>query len=152
MELMNRRISLAAILIFSAAVGLAAPAPGVLGYWRTPTGSVIGIAQCGANICLRIAALAPKVPTTDIHNPDPALRSRALCNLQIGSGFMLNDADHASGGTLYDPKSGKTYRGAIAADGSALHLRGYVGIPLFGASQTWTRTTKPVISCNAIGK
>jgi len=145
-------VKLAAIVVSFAAlvaIGLGAQSTGVLGNWRTPAGSTVRIEHCGTHVCLQIAALPPDIPTTDIHNPDPALRSRAICGLEIGSGFTLTDADHASGGTLYDPKTGKTYRGGMGIEGAVLHLRGYVGIPLFGASQTWTRVMQPVKPCNA---
>jgi uncharacterized protein (DUF2147 family) len=89
--------------------------------------------------------------TTDFHNPDTALRNRSLCGLQIGSRFTLTDSSHAEGGTLYDPKSGKTYRGNLTAEGSTLHLRGYVGIPLLGASQEWSRPEGPVTPCTPQG-
>lgn len=120
----------------------------VLGQWSEPTGSVIRIDRCGAQICLWIVALGPTAPATvDIHNPNPGLRGRALCGLEIGSGFTLRDAGHASGGSLYDPKSGKTYHGMMSAEGGSLELRGYIGIPLFGRSETWTRPAKPVAPC-----
>lgn len=132
------------------AAGLVASAQsaGVLGDWHTPAGSTIHIERCASTVCLRIAAVPPGIPITDIHNPDPALRNRAVCGLVIGSGFTLSDADHASGGTIYDPKNGKTYRGGMEMEGAELHLRGYVGIPLFGVSQTWTRVTQPVKPCS----
>lgn len=139
---------LAALLLVSATLVYAAPANSVLGNWKTPTGSIIRINHCGANVCLWIAVLSPQASKTDVHNPNPALRNRPLCNVEIGSGFTLNQEDHASGGTLYDPKTGKTYHGMMTADGSTLHLRGYVGIPLFGASQDWTRVTEPPEPCH----
>ncbi len=124
-----------------------------MGDWRDPSGSVIRIGPCGAEVCLWITALSPTAPaTTDIHNPEPSERNRALCGLKIGSGFTLHGADHAAGGTLYDPKTGKTYRGGMTAAGPKLELRGYVGIPLFGESQTWMRTTEPVKTCTGAGQ
>lgn len=144
---MRARFTVAAIFILTCAPLLRAQSPGVLGYWKTPAGSTIRIDRCGQNVCLWIAVLAPSVSRTDIHNPDPALHNRALCGLEIGSGFSAGDANHASGGTLYDPKSGKTYHGQMTADGAQLHLRGYVGIPLFGASETWTRVDPPANAC-----
>jgi|HubBroStandDraft_5_1064220.scaffolds.fasta_scaffold64002_2 uncharacterized protein (DUF2147 family) len=120
----------------------------VLGNWSEPTGSVIHIDHCGTEICLWLVALGPSAPSTaDIHNPDPGERSRALCGLKIGSGFTLRDPGHASGGMLYDPKTGKTYHGMMTAEAANLELRGYVGISLFGRSETWTRPVKPVQAC-----
>lgn len=132
----------------------AAQPAGILGDWQDPTGSIIHIASCGNQLCLWLTALSPAAPTTmDIHNPNTALRRRALCGMKIGSGFTLRDQAHASGGTLYDPKTGKRYHGAMTATGTAssprLNLRGYVGISLFGASQVWTRPSKPAAPCPA---
>jgi uncharacterized protein (DUF2147 family) len=62
---------------------------------------------------------------------------------------LLRDADHATGGTLYDPKTGKTCHGSLTAAGQKLHLRGYFGIPLFGVSQTWSRHPDAVPSCES---
>jgi uncharacterized protein (DUF2147 family) len=129
---------------------LAPPAQsaGVLGNWLDPDGSVIHIDRCGADVCLWIASLSPTAPSDkDIHNPDPAQRGKALCGLKIGSGFNLRDQDHAAGGTLYDPKSGRTYHGMMTVEGAKLALRGYVGISLFGRSETWTRPAVAIQSC-----
>ena len=43
-------------------------------------------------------------------------------------------------GTLYDPTDGATCRGRVTLTGTrTLSLRGFVGLPLFGRSETWTR-------------
>ena len=137
-------------LTLFAPFALHAQSAGVLGNWLDPTGSVIRIDHCGADVCLWIAALGPTAPSDkDIHNPDPAQRNKALCGLKIGSGFSLRDQDHAAGGTLYDPKSGRTYHGMMTAEGAKLDLRGYVGISLFGRSETWTRAAGAVQSCKS---
>ena len=144
-----RRILLAVLACLPLApAGLTAQAGSVLGDWSDPTGSVIRIDRCGREVCLWLVALGPSAPSpTDIHNPDPSERSRALCGLKIGSGFSLRDPGHAAGGTLYDPKTGKTYHGMMATEGANLELRGYVGIALFGRSETWVRPAKPLQTC-----
>lgn len=44
------------------------------------------------------------------------------------------------GGKVLDPKIGKNYRCKIYLDGNdKLIVRGYIGIPLIGRSQTWFR-------------
>jgi uncharacterized protein (DUF2147 family) len=44
------------------------------------------------------------------------------------------------GGRVYDPESGKDYKGKLhLVDEKTLDLRGYVLIPLFGRTETWTR-------------
>ena len=121
-----------------------------MGDWVEPTGSAIHIGPCGGEICLWIAGVSPRAPSSkDIYNPDPSLRDRALCGLKIGSGFKRRDAGHATDGTLYDPKAGKTYRGILTGRGAKLTVRGYLGAPLFGRSETWVRPTSPVRACTA---
>jgi len=120
----------------------------IVGNWREPGGSVIRIAPCHQDLCATLVHVGPQAPTSfDIHNPDPALRSQRLCGLRIGYGFHLTGSKHAEGGQLYDPKTGKTYHGEMTASGDNLNLRGYVGIPLFGRSETWARVTHPEPGC-----
>ena len=53
---------------------------------------------------------------------------------------LSKDGDIYDGGKILDPKIGKLYRCKIALDGKEkLSVRGYIGIPLFGRSQTWIR-------------
>jgi uncharacterized protein (DUF2147 family) len=79
-------------------------------------------------------------PRLDDKNPEPALRSRALLGLTILTGFRRDAAGRWVGGQIYDPNSGKTYRGTITViDANVLDLRGYVGISLFGRTETWRR-------------
>jgi len=113
---------------------------GVLGRWMDPTGSMIEIDRCAASVCARLVALGMQAPSrVDANNPDAAQRTRSLCGLRIGSNFHLIDPNHADGGQLYDPKTGKTYSGSMTSAGDSLKLRGYIGIKLFGKTETWTR-------------
>ena len=76
----------------------------------------------------------------DRENPDPALRSRKLLDLVIMRGFVADGEKSWSKGRLYDPESGKEYRGRMTLTApDTLSLRGYVGLPVFGRSETWTR-------------
>ena len=130
-----------ALLCFALTAPLFAEAPNLFGDWKEPGGAVIRIAQCGSEVCATIVTISPSAPgRVDAHNPDPAQQTRSLCGLVIGSSFHLNGQDHAKDGSLYDPRSGRTYRGDMSAAGDELHLRGYIGMRMFGRSQTWTRT------------
>lgn len=132
-----------------AASTAAAQGPTVLGYWREPGGSVIRIAPCDRELCVEIIGLsAGNHPVTDLRNPDPRLRNRPLCGLRIGSGFVEVDPQHARSGHLYDPRSGRTYSGQMTAEGNFLQLRGYIGLPMFGRTQTWVRAP-PAAPCSA---
>lgn len=54
---------------------------------------------------------------------------------------MRRSGDDWSGGEILDPENGKTYRAAMHLEdgGKKLIVRGYIGISLFGRSQTWLR-------------
>ncbi len=141
---LSHAVLLCAVLAHTVAYPQTVPTAGVRGYWREPSGSILRILPCGPALCVEIAALsAGSHPKTDTHNPDPRLRNRPLCGLRIGADFSQSDPQHARGGRLYDPKSGRTYRGQMTAAGNLLELRGYVGLPLFGRTETWMRTLKP---------
>lgn len=87
-------------------------------------------------------------PETDVRNPDPSARGRPLCGLTLGEGFVARDARHATGGRLYDPRAGRTYRATMTAEDGELELRGYLGIRLFGRTETWKRTGPESVSCH----
>lgn len=77
---------------------------------------------------------------TDTHNPDPALRARLLLGQLILQDMQYDGAGHWSGGTIYDPDSGHTYRCRLQLRApDRLHVRGFLGVSLLGRSQTWTR-------------
>jgi uncharacterized protein (DUF2147 family) len=121
----------------------------IFGDWQEPAGSILRIETCGTGICLRIIKLAASAPSkTDIHNPQPVLRGRSLCGLEIGRGFSLVDATHATGGSLYDPKSGNTYHGTMTVKGDRLSLRGYIGFSIFGRTEVWQRNAANVRPCS----
>lgn len=46
-----------------------------------------------------------------------------------------------SNGHILDPENGKTYKctARLTENGKKLNVHGYVGLPLFGRSQTWER-------------
>lgn len=76
----------------------------------------------------------------DDRNPDPDLRARQLEGLTIMTGFAYEGDGRWTGGTVYDPNSGKTYKCTVKQlDANTLKIRGFIGISLFGRSETWTR-------------
>ncbi len=82
---------------------------------------------------------APK----DTKNPDKKLRNQSIVGLQILSGFVYNTDKHEwTDGSIYDPKSGKTYDCyAWLENNDLLKLKGYVaGIRWMGKSSEWHRT------------
>jgi uncharacterized protein (DUF2147 family) len=78
-------------------------------------------------------------PKMDIHNPDKALQTRPELGLELLKDFTFNGDDVYEDGTIYDPKSGKTYSCKMTLKGNSLKIRGYIGISLFGRTEVWTR-------------
>ncbi|GAA4402289.1 DUF2147 domain-containing protein [Quisquiliibacterium transsilvanicum] len=54
---------------------------------------------------------------------------------------MKRDGELWDGGSILDPNNGKVYRSRmkLLEGGRKLEVRGYIGAPLFGRSQTWLR-------------
>jgi uncharacterized protein (DUF2147 family) len=61
--------------------------------------------------------------------------------LELIRGMQQEDADKYSGGTILDPRDGKTYHATmkVTPDGQTLIVRGYLGVELLGRNQYWTR-------------
>jgi uncharacterized protein (DUF2147 family) len=116
----------------------------VQGRWLTQDrDGWIRIALIGDSLEGTIAGAPPGSPGErefDDRNPEPALRGRKLLGLVIMRGLEYEGDGHWSNGTIYDPNSGKTYRCSLTQlDDNTLRIRGYLGISLFGRSETWTR-------------
>jgi uncharacterized protein (DUF2147 family) len=54
---------------------------------------------------------------------------------------LVKDGDEYAGGQILDPDNGNVYSSNIRVmdDGKKLSVRGYIGMPLLGRSQTWER-------------
>jgi uncharacterized protein (DUF2147 family) len=76
----------------------------------------------------------------DAKNSNEQLRERTILNMVILSGFTYNDGEW-TGGEIYDPKSGKTYKSKMKLKANNLEVRGYVGSPMFGKTTTWTKAS-----------
>jgi uncharacterized protein (DUF2147 family) len=76
----------------------------------------------------------------DIHNPDAQLKNRDVVGLEILTGFTCNGDNNWAGGTIYDPREGKTYSCKMSLDGkNRLRIRGYIGLSLLGRTEVWTK-------------
>ncbi len=140
-------------LFVAATAASAAGDDDILGVWNNEEkDGKIEIFKCDGKYCGKIVFAkepnyppgskegTPGTPRLDHNNPDAAKRSRPIIGLQIVNNFIFAGENVWKGGTVYDPKNGKTYRGKITlVSPDKLDLRGFVGIPLFGRTTTWTR-------------
>jgi uncharacterized protein (DUF2147 family) len=80
-------------------------------------------------------------PKIDDENPDPELQNRPVMGLVLLKDFSFDrDKNEWSGGTIYDPKNGKTYDCFMWMEGPDLQIKGFVlGMRFIGRKTTWTR-------------
>ena len=125
-------VAIAAIMSSASATARVRDLP--LGNWSTANRhGVVAISQCGAALCGRIVGIDRKpgdqMPT-DVHG-------RSQCGLTI----ITNEKPEADGAWLdkiTDPRDGGTYQAKLWLDHAGnLRLRGFIGIPLLGATQVW---------------
>jgi uncharacterized protein (DUF2147 family) len=121
------------------AAGTASP----LGTWSTANGhGVVEIARCGKALCGWIVGIE-RGPTETIPTD---VYGRSQCGLAI----ITNERPEPDGswlGKVMDPRDGGTYQAKLWLDERGnLKLRGFVGIPQLGATQTWHRFTGSVAS------
>lgn len=65
-------------------------------------------------------------------------KNKPLIGLEVIRGIK-KDGNEFSGGTITDPKSGKTYKTILTPKGNLLDVRGYIGLSFIGRTQTWQK-------------
>ncbi len=80
-------------------------------------------------------------PLYDILNPDPELRKVRADDIVLVRGLKYDGRNgNWSGGTVYNPVTGKTYDVVIMFDNPRrLKVRGYVGSTMFGKNFFWDK-------------
>ena len=81
-------------------------------------------------------------PKVDDQNPDVKLQSQPIIGLRILKGFIYDKDDKEwTGGKVYDPKEGNTYKCFMwfEKDEKILHVKGYIGFSFIGREVEWTR-------------
>lgn len=142
---------LGSLLIVSTANAQASP----LGLWKTiddatgkPT-ALIRITDDHGELTGKIEKLLTL--HTDDRNPmctkcTDVRKNQPIIGMTIIEKMHADDSPHADastfvGGSILDPDNGKIYRSrmVLSADGKSLQVRGYIGVPLLGRTQTWLR-------------
>jgi uncharacterized protein (DUF2147 family) len=106
------------------------------GLWLTQDrDGVIRLSPCESGLCGWIVGLdlAPgEAPALDV-------QGRSQCGLPLITA-LRQTGENEWQGSITNPRDGKTYDARLSLDErDQLRLRGYVLVPLFGATQIWTR-------------
>ncbi|MBN2214986.1 MAG: DUF2147 domain-containing protein [Bacteroidales bacterium] len=143
-----KKLMLLLVLALLAKVNVNAQSDDVIGIWLTyEEKSQIRIFKAtNGKYYGKIAWLKEDPQEKDSNNPDLSLRDRPLMELIILNGFSYNeDKNQWEGGTIYDPKNGKTYDCYMwfEEDKQKLQIKGYVlGMKFIGRTTTWKREEK----------
>ncbi|MDR3532541.1 MAG: DUF2147 domain-containing protein [Rhodopila sp.] len=131
---MLRPLALVFLLLSAHAAEAAAT---VTGFWLTQGGDgVIAISPCGDHLCGRLVAFFLDHPSD---RTPVDYRGVSQCHLALISDARQIGANLWKG-HITNPKNGKVYGVELRLDPSGnLALRGFLGVPLLGRTQTWTR-------------
>jgi uncharacterized protein (DUF2147 family) len=110
------------------------------GRWLTESGNLeVAIAPCGEALCGTVVRV---ITNRSMSNPNVDMApvdSRSVLGLQILFDFTRAGANEWQG-QIYNREDGKTYSclmSLVAPD--HLRVRSYVGLPIIGKTQIWTR-------------
>lgn len=110
----------------------------VMGMWLSEKhDGIFRIAPCGDSVCGTLIGLS--------YGPDEpmprAKDGRSECNLVMLTDFRpLKDDPGRWEGKILDPDAGNLYHAQIwSPKPDTLKLRGYILVPVFGETQTWSR-------------
>lgn len=120
-----------------------------IGVWKTiddETGkpkSLIRISEANGELKGKIEKLFREAG--EDQNPkcdkcEGALKDQPIIGMTILTG-MKKDGEEYNGGKILDPANGKVYKSkmAVSEGGKKLDVRGYIGVPMLGRTQTWVR-------------
>jgi len=155
MKTVYRTLLLCASLLITQSI-FAANANSPVGYWQTiddATGKPKAIVHIWENSNKKLVGQIMKIW------PRPGYDQNELCEecsgdkhnqkivgMMILEGFTNNkkNPNEWVNGSILDPHNGRTYNCNMQTveNNTKLKVRGYIGIPLFGRSQTWVRVEK----------
>jgi uncharacterized protein (DUF2147 family) len=77
-----------------------------------------------------------KTSKKDIRNPNEKLRSRNIIGIVSLTGLKW-DGEEYTGGKIYNPPSGDTYKCKVWTKNGKLYLRGFLGVALLGQTASF---------------
>jgi len=120
-----------------------------VGLWKTiddetkQERSHVRITEAGGVLSGRIERLSdPTKQDAKCEKCEGAKKDQRVIGMTILEGVKRDGgADHWEGGSILDPNNGKTYKVRLTPKdgGKSLDVRGYIGAPMLGRTQTWVR-------------
>ena len=148
---LSKRSLAIACLLAGAAVSAFAQSATPAGLWKTVDDntkkekSLVRIVETNGVFSGKVEKIidpdAPKDATckdcSDERKDKPVLGMTIIRNVKASA----DDKDTFEGGDILDPNNGKVYKVKLklVEGGSKLDVRGYIGAPILGRTQTWTR-------------
>ncbi|MES2725839.1 MAG: DUF2147 domain-containing protein [Bacteroidota bacterium] len=118
----------------------------IVGVWETGNGKArvkidkVGDYYFGRIIWLKEPLNPEGKPKVDKNNKDVNKRNTPILGLRLVGGFKWESENRWEGGTIYDPETGNEYKCNITlVDKNTMNIRGYIGISMFGRTDTWKR-------------
>ena len=137
-------------LALAAAVGSVSAQSTPVGVWKTIDDKTkteraqIRITEAGGVYSAKIEKLlaADAKPDSVCDKCSDDRKDKPIVGMEIMRGVKRSDSDNTwDGGTILDAAEGKVYKVRLqtADGGKKLEVRGYVGMPMMGRTQTWIR-------------
>ncbi len=147
MKTITRLLTMFLLLCFAAVAARAAEdlsSVSPLGLWKNEDAR-FEIFESGGKLGAKVVSLskpndAEGKPRTDVNNPDAGQRKNPLLGLVFMKNFSPAGNGRWENGTIYDPKTGKTYASYMQLENKdTIRVRGFIGMAAFGRTQVWTR-------------
>ncbi|HYD96692.1 MAG TPA: DUF2147 domain-containing protein [Noviherbaspirillum sp.] len=119
-----------------------------VGVWRTidesgKAKSLVRISESNGELRGKIEKLFREPgedPNPKCEKCEGSLKDQPVIGMTIITG-MKKDGSEYNGGQILDPNNGKIYKSkmSVTEGGKKLDVRGYIGVPMLGRTQTWVR-------------
>lgn len=142
-------LTLGAVALTLGSLGVWAEQPSPVGIWKTiddksgKPKSLIRISEVNGELRGTLEKLYREPgedPNPKCGKCEGPLKDQPIIGMTILTG-MKKDGDEYSGGQIIDPATGKSYKSkmSVVGGGKKLDVRGYIGVPMLGRTQTWER-------------
>ena len=147
--MMRRLVTLSLAASALVAAGAMAQDASPVGVWKTiddETGkpkSLVRITESNGELRGKIEKLfreAGEEQNPKCEKCEGSLKDQPVIGMTIITG-MKKDGSEYNGGHILDPNNGKVYKSkmSLIEGGKKLDVRGYIGVPMLGRTQTWVR-------------